>query len=247
MLLLYMNNKNISLYILYLLIIFIIVYYCIQFIINYITNFEKKCIRNSLIILWDINCKKNFIDYINNSVTITYIDILTSGFIINIGSNYICFMSKHPQEFEELNILFDDLINIIKKYSLGNIISFSTAGSHKYKIGSVVQFISANILNPSKYSLDFNYIKSNNILIKTNILENRSITDTKGFIESSKNQFASGQDEFVIFYISNKLNIPCLTITGISDNDNIKQYDEFGGKLAAKNSIDYFFKYFYIL
>ena len=224
----YMNNY---LYSIYFLLCVIIVYYSTKYIIRYVTNYSKTSIKNSLLILWDIHCKQNFIDYINNNDDTKYNLIHTSdiGFIIQRDTNYICFMSKHPQEYNNLDILFNEIITTIKKYNLQNIISFSTAGSHMYKIGSVLQFTSSIIENPKKYSLNFNYIESNNILMKTNVLVDKPITDTKGFILPSKNQVASGQDEFTIYYISNKLNIPCLTLTGISDNDNIQEYDDGGG------------------
>lgn len=238
--------KNIFI-ILYLLVILIITYYIVKYSIFYINNYYKIQISKSLIIVWDIYCKKNFLKYINDEKKIHYIvHISDIGFIIQKDTNYIVFISKHPQEYSEIDILFNYIINTIKKYNLKNIISFSTAGSHKYNIGSVLQFTSAIIDKPCDYSLNFNYIDSKNILIKTDKIVNNSITDTKGFINPSKHQFASGEDEFVIYYISNKLNIPSLTLTGISDNDNNKEYGNGGGNLAAKNVVTYFFDNFYL-
>ena len=69
-------------------------------------------------------------------------------------------------------------------------------------------------------------------------------SDTKGFKLYSKGQYASGEDEFVIYLISNKLTIPCITFTGISDNNNRTEYNNGGGNLAAQNAIEYFFANF---
>jgi hypothetical protein len=200
-----------------------------------------------MILLWDIHCKDNFLKYLNNNNKYNCnknINVSVIGSVIQINDNYIYLMDKHPQEFDNINILIDEIINTINKNNLNKIISFSTAGSQKYNIGSVLQFCSAKIENHNKYSLNFNYVKSNYIFCKTDKFVNEPIIDTKGFINPTINQAASGEDEFLIYIISNKIKIPCLTLTGISDNNNSQQYDNGGGNLAGKNIVDYFFSIF---
>jgi len=195
--------------------------------------------------LWDIHCKQNFINYVNKyKIYDKNIHISEIGFIIQIETNYVCFMSKHPQEYNDINVLLNGIISVIHKFNIKNIISFSTAGSNSYKVGSVIQFYSAIIEDPSKYKLNINQVTSKYILEKTNIIVNDPITDTKGFKLVTQGQSASGQDEFVIYLISNKLNIPCITFTGISDNNNVNQYHDGGGNLAAKNAVEYFYTNF---
>jgi hypothetical protein len=104
----------------------------------------------------------------------------------------------------------------------------------------VIQFYSAIIETPLKYKLNVNQVTSKYILEKTNVITNEPITDTKGFTLDCNDQYASGEDEFVIYLISNKLTIPCITFTGISDNNNRNQYHNGGGNLAAQNAIEYF-------
>jgi hypothetical protein len=244
-----MKDTSCFQYFIYLILLVVIIFYAIQYIIYYIKIYNKTLVKDSLIILWDIHCKQNFIDYITNNDIKSYniVRISEVGFVIQRGENYVCFMTRHPQQYNNIDILLNEITTVINTYNIKNIISFSTAGSHEYNIGAVLQFTSAIIENPKKYSLDFSYIESNNVFIKTNVLVNKPITDTKGFIVPSKNQVASGQDEFVIYYVSNKMNIPCITLTGISDNDNIQEYDNGGGDDAAKNLINYFFTNFYIV
>jgi len=230
-----------------LLFILIIIYYVFLFINKIINNYNKKEISNSLVILWDIHCKKNFLNYINeNRGAYNLIHILEIGFIVQRGSNYIAFMTRHPQQYYDIKILYNEIIKTIKLYNLKNIISFSTAGSKHYKIGSVVQFASAIVQDPHDYDIDANFVKSNYILTKTTKYTDKSITDTKGFKNPSTGQYASGEDEFVIYVLSNKLKIPSITFTGISDNDNSKEYSDGGGDLAAKNAINYFLDNFYL-
>jgi hypothetical protein len=168
------------------------------------------------------------------------IHIIELAFVIQIETNYVCFMNKHPQEYDDINKLIDEIVTVCKNYNIKNIVSFSTAGSTTYKIGSVLQFDSAMIDHPQKYKLDSDHIKSEYVLVKTDKIVKDPITNTKGFIPEYYYQVASGQDEFVIYIVSNRLKIPCLTLTGISDRNMKTQYDEYGN-LAAKNSIVYFF------
>ena len=240
-----------------------IIIFVIIIIIIYITNIIfnitlqalsiKPTISNSLLLIWDIHCKLNVMNYLNNNnISYKLIEISDIGFIFVVNTNYYCFMSKHPQEYSQINILLNEIISIIKNNNLKSIISFSTGGSQQYAVGSVVQFTSAIIENPEQYSLNFNYIKSNNVLFKTDKYINKPIIDTKGFVSPSKGQIASGEDEFVAYIVSNNMNIPALTLTGISDdgisdNANVKEYDNGGGKLAAINTIDFFFETFQVL
>ena len=153
-------------------------------------------------------------------------------------------MNRHPQEYSNIHILYNEIISEINNNNITCIISFSTAGSHAYSIGSIIQFDSVIIEDPKLYDLNNRYIKAKKTYYKTNKYLNKPITDTKGFIIPSQNQIASGQDEFVIYKIGNDLNIPSLTLTGISDNDNKQEYDNGGVNLSAKNMTDYFFEYF---
>ena len=241
-------------------ILFIILLITIIFIIIYITKtifnikekkseeIKKPIINNSLLLIWDIHCKQNMMSYLNNNnISYKITESSDIGTILIINTNYYCFMSKHPQGYDKLNILINEIINVIKKNKLKSVVSFSTAGSNTYSIGDVIQFNSAIIKNPQQYDLNFNYIKSNNVLYKTNKFTNEPITDTKGFILQSKGQIASGQDEIVVYMVGNKINIPVLTLTGISDENNIQEYNIGGGNLAAQNIIDFFFESFEVL
>lgn len=208
----------------------------------------KNMIRNSLLMIWDIYCKNNIMEYLNtNNVSYKLIEISDIGYIFIINTNYYCFMSKHPQEYNNLSILINEIITVIKNNNLKSIVSFSTAGSKQYQIGTIVQFGSAIIDDPESYSLQFNKIKPDNILYKTIKYTDESITDTKGFILNSEGQIASGQDEFVVYMVSNQMKIPVLTLTGISDNDNIEEYNNGGGKIASKNIVDFFFNTFQVI
>tara|TARA_B110000285_G_scaffold165073_1_gene184381 strand:- start:1970 stop:2617 length:648 start_codon:yes stop_codon:yes gene_type:complete len=209
------------------------------YIVSRITN---KKINNTIIILWDIHCKQNFLQYVNAITNYKIVQITEIGYIIQINNNYIAFMSQHPQEYTNINILFNKIKDVIQKNNISSIISFSTAGSNTYNIGSVLQFHSAIIVDPEKYDLSNNLIKSNNILFETSQFINSPIGNTKGFTRCPKELVACGQDEFVIYELSNQLNMPCLTLTGISDQNSIKQYDDDGGNLAAKNVVNYFFE-----
>lgn len=209
-------------------------------------KYNKKLITNSLVLFWDIYCKKNLIDYLNNNgINYKIVEYgINDGIILQVGSNYFILMEKHPQEYSNISILTDSISKLIKQFGNTSLIGISTAGSKKYKIGSVLQFNSAIIQNYHQYELNSNFVEANKILYKTNKFINEPIDDTKGFIKPYKNQYASGQDEFIVYIISNNLNIPSLTLTGISDNDNFKEYENGGGVLAAKNTVEFLFTTF---
>jgi hypothetical protein len=231
-------------YTLLTIIVTILLITIISFITFHITS--KKPITNSLVLFWDIYCKKNLIDYLNNNdISYKILDYgISDGVILQVGSNYFILMEKHPQEYSNISILIDSISKLIKQLGNTSLIGISTAGSKKYKIGTVLQFNSAIIQNYHQYELNSNFVQSNKILYKTNKFINEPIDDTKGFVQPYKNQYASGEDEFVVYIISNNLNIPCLTLTGISDNNNFKEYENGGGVLAAKNTVDFLFTTF---
>ena len=215
----------------------------IVIIIVQILNTQKQIVVNSLILFWDIHCKIHIINLLNkNNIEYKIINIKENiGTTIKVCNNYYCLMEKHPQEYDNIHILLDGIIQTIQELNVTSIISIATAGSKHFRIGSVVQFDSAIIQNFNKYELKRNYVKSKNILIKTENYIEFPIDDTKGFIPPLKHPVAAGQDEFISFIVSNRLNIPSLSLTGISDHGIVKQYDNGGGKLAAENTIEFLF------
>jgi len=223
----------ISLFLLCVISTFILVY-----IIYNLPN-DKIPISNSLILFWDINCKKFIINYLNNNnISYKIVDYKQEvSTTLQVGSNYFCLMNKHPQQFSNISILLNSIYDLINNLGTTSIIGISTAGSTIFNIGDVIQCDSAIIENYKEYSLDYNFIQSNHILFKTSKFVDQPITNTKGFININNNSIAEGQDEFITYIVSNNLNIPCLTLTGISDNDNKNEYSNGGGELAAKNTI----------
>lgn len=215
----------------------------ISIIILYHVSFKmpnnKIFITNSLILFWDINCKKFIINYLNNNnISYKIIDYKQEvSTTLQVGSNYFCLMNKHPQQFSNISILLNSIYDLINNLGTTSIIGISTAGSIVFNIGDVLQFNSAKIINYKDYSLKYNFIESKNILYKTSKFVDQPITNTKGFININNNSIAEGQDEFITYIVSNHLNIPCLTLTGISDNDNKNEYSNGGGEIAAKNAI----------
>jgi len=232
----------------YIFIIIILLYLCSFFPITS----SKIPLNNSIIIAWDIHCKKSILEYINNPVYNIFqknkinINIPEIGIIIQVNDNFICLMDKHPQQFNNIRLLIDDLANYIKSYPINKIISFSTAGSKHFPIGSILQFHRALVNEPNSYDIDFNYINSDYIFTKTNKFIDKPIINTKGFKSPHKEDIACGEDEFVIYMLSNKLKIPCLTLTGISDHNSPKIYNDGGGKYAATSIVNYFFNDYYL-
>jgi hypothetical protein len=200
----------------------------------------KFALKNYLLVFWDINCKLNVLPLINSNYNYKLVHISEIGFIIQIDTNYFCFMTKHPQEYNNIDVLFNEMTSVIKKYNIQSIVSFSTAGSGEYEIGQVVQYYSAYVYDSQKYHMDDSMVVSKNILLKTSVITDSYIIDTKGFIVLKDKHLTTGQDEFAIYVISNKLNVPCLTLTGISDHNNPEQYKNGGGQLAAQKLISYF-------
>ena len=225
------------------LIIIIIAIIVIFIIVSRVIIFKsKKSLSNSLLLFWDIYCKLNVVDFLNNNnIQYKLTEILDIGILLQINSNYICLMSKHPQEYNNIHILFNEIETVVKNNKIMSIVGFSTAGSYIYTIGQVIQFDSAIIQDPQKYSINYNYIKTNKLLYKTTKFNSEPITNTKGFVLPTSKQYASGEDEFVTYLIGNKMNLPTLTMTGISDNNDKSEYTGGGGNLAAKNIVDYFF------
>lgn len=215
----------------------------ISIIILYHVSFKmpnnKIFITNSLILFWDINCKKFIINYLNNNnISYKIVDYKQEvSTTLQVGNNYFCLMNKHPQQFSNIFILLNSIYDLINNLETTSLIGISTAGSKIFNIGDVIQCDSAIIENYKEYSLDYNFIQSNHILYKTSKFVDQPITDTKGFINIHNNSIAEGQDEFITYIVSNHLNIPCLTLTGISDNDNKNEYSNGGGEIAAKNAI----------
>jgi hypothetical protein len=219
------------------------------FYIIYHIKDNKIPISNSLILFWDINCKKFIINYLNNNnISYKIIDYQQDvSTTLQVGRNYFCLMNKHPQQFSNISILLNSIYHLIDTLGTSSIIGISTAGSIIFNIGDVVQFNSATIFNYKEYSLDYNFIEAKNILYKTSKFVLQPITDTKGFINIHNNSIGEGQDEFITYIVSNHLNIPCLTLTGISDNDNKNEYDDGGGHLASQNTILFLYQTFNLL
>ena len=230
-------NKSIIKIITILLVVIIIVQ-----IVSAIKN-EKQIVVNSVLLFWDIHCKINIIQFLNdNTIEYKIINVKQDvGVVIKVRNNYYILMEKHPQEYDNIHILLDSIIELIQNVNATSIISIATAGSTVFNIGTVLQFNSALIQNFKEYSLKVNYVKGDKLLIKTENYIDTHIDDTKGFIPPLKNQVAAGQDEFVTFIVSNRLQIPSLSLTGISDNNNPKQYIDGGGELSAKNAITFLF------
>ena len=216
--------------------------FVIIIIVNVFNN-RKLVVSNTLILFWDIHCKINIVNFLNkNNIEYRIVDIKNDiGVIIKVCNNHYCLMEKHPQEYDNIHILLDGITEIIQELNATSLIGISTAGSKIFRIGSVLQFDSAIIQNFNEYSLNKNFVKCDKTLIKTKNYIDYPIDDTKGFIPPFKNQVAAGEDEFVVFIISNHLKIPSLTLTGISDNYSAKQYDDGGGKISAENTIDFLF------
>uniref|UniRef100_A0A6C0KRF1 Uncharacterized protein n=1 Tax=viral metagenome TaxID=1070528 RepID=A0A6C0KRF1_9ZZZZ len=242
-----MKNYNLIFLITLIFISFITIIYVLNFHNSKINN--KFSISNSLILVWDLHCKSALIDYLNrNNISYTIIDIKNqTALILKVNKNYFCLMKDHPQEYSNISILIDSIDEIIKNLGSTSLIGLSTAGSLLYKIGDVLQFNSAFIQNYQKYSLNNNFIKAKNILYKTSKFTNEIIDDTKGFIEPNNNFKSDGQDEFIVYFLSNEKNIPCLTLTGISDQNNKYEYNNGGGEIAAKNVISFLFNSFNLL
>ena len=240
----YMNYKN-----LYTISLIVVCSLLITIIVN--QYIKKKYISNSLLLFWDIHCKTAILDYINVNkldylaFSIPYREKI--GNIIKVGSNYYCLMNKHPQEYSNISILLDEITKICKYLHVDSLIGISTAGSDHYPVGSVLQFNSAIIENYREYSFDSSYVEGKKILYKTFEFINQPIVNTKGFVSPNNYQIASGQDEFVTYLVSNKLNIFSLTLTGISNNKNSNMYKDGGGKIAAKNIIHFLFSQFILL
>jgi len=110
-------------YILLFFIVIIIIYYTFS---KSLTLVQQPTIKNSLIILWDIHCKQQFLDHINY-INHKMIHIIELAFVIQIETNYVCFMNKHPQEYDDINKLIDEIVTVCKNYNIKNIVSFSTS------------------------------------------------------------------------------------------------------------------------
>jgi len=229
--------------------IIVIIILTIVIYINVINTNNKKTISKSLIIFWDIHCKLSIIKYLNNNdIDYQIIDYRDDICItLKVGNNFYCLMERHPQQYTNISILLNTIIILCNKLKINNIIGISTAGSEEYKIGDVLQFNSAYIQNYKEYSLDVDYIEAKDILYKTSNFIDKPINDTKGFIKPKKGESASGEDEFVVYFISNILKIPSLTLTGISDQNNSYQYNNGGGQLAAENTVKFLYNNFNLL
>ena len=225
--------------------LFIISTFILFYIISKLQD-NKIPISNSLILFWDINCKKFIINYLNNNnISYKIVDYQQEvSTTLQVGSNYFCLMNKHPQQFSNISILLNSIYHLINTLGTTSIIGISTAGSTILNIVDVIQSDSAIIENYKEYSLDYNFIKANHTLFKTSKFVNQPITNTKGFININNNSIAEGQDEFITYIVSNHLNIPCLTLTGISDRDNKNEYNSGGGQLAARHAILFLFNTF---
>jgi len=218
----------------------IIILFTLLISVNIINTYTgKPTISNSLILFWDIHCKNSIIKYLNsNNISYKIVDYKDyNGIILKVGSNYYCLMNKHPQQYTHISILLNAISELCISLQVTSLIGISTAGSNNYKIGHVLQFNSAVIQNYKKYSLASNYTEGNKILFKSSNFINEPIIDTKGFINPNSYKSAAGEDEFVVYLVSNSLNIPSLTLTGISDHNNNNVYTGGGGQLAAENTI----------
>uniref|UniRef100_A0A6C0BBY8 Nucleoside phosphorylase domain-containing protein n=1 Tax=viral metagenome TaxID=1070528 RepID=A0A6C0BBY8_9ZZZZ len=237
-----MNYKN-----LYTISLIVVCTLLIGIVINQYT--EKKYISNSLLLFWDIYCKTAILDYINklDYLVISIPHREKIGDIIKVGSNYYCLMNKHPQEYSNISILLDEITKTCKYLRVDSLIGISTAGSDHYSVGRVLQFNSAIIENYREYSLQSSYVEGKKILYKTSEFISQPIINTKRLISPTNSQVASGEDEFVTYLVSNKLNIFSLTLTGISNNKNLNMYKDGGGKIAAKNIIHFLFSQFILL
>ena len=222
---------------------------CIM-IIGYFANkslYGKFNVSNALIVLWDIHGKRSFLNYANShNIVYKNIQLLNTGTLIQFSAtNYIVLMNQHPQEFDEIEHLLEHLSDIIKFNNIKNLLSLSTAGSGYLPIGTVVQFTKATVPDRHLYDYKFHTVKSSNIFYSTDKISTEFITNTKGFVEPlPRNQIANGQDEFVIYHVSNELNIPSLTLTGISDGGDNKSYSEGGGDMASDEMVKYLFDTF---
>ena len=58
-----------------------------------------------------------------------------------------------------------------------------------------------------------------------------------------QNELVYGEDSFINIIISNLLKIPNICLGGVSDNNSFYDYENGGGRLAAKNLINEIKKY----
>ena len=196
---------------------------------------------NNIVLLWDRFCKAEFTKYLNdNNIEYTLVKDDYIGSIYKCNNLFFCLMNRHPQQYTDINKLANEIYSAITELKINGIISFSTAGSNIHSVGKVIQFSSAIIDTPSQYKFNTNFVLNNNILYKSSAFVEPidPITNTKGFNDIPANH--SGQDEFVIYFISNKFNIPAMTLTGITDSGKHSDYSK-NGTIVARNISKYFF------
>lgn len=214
--------------------------------VNLKLKFKKLPYQNTCIFLWDRFCKNEFKKYFSYSNITNYKSIKNICQIITIHNNHFLLMETHPKYYNNINNLLNKLIPILKSLSIKNIIDISTVGGFNYKIGSVLQInnikIDYNIYNSNKKYTNNKIISSKCLIDITKNYTPEIIYITKYFNLPNKYIKLSGEDCFVSTILSNKLNLKCMNLIGISDNFNYKQYNNGGAKKAAQNLLNYYLK-----
>lgn len=166
--------------------------------------------QNSLILCFNM---KIFRKLTNACITEKIKIDMKHGYLFKIDTNYYVVMKKHLTEYNDIMILVNQFVYIIKEYNLTSVINMSYVTSNTFKNGKILQLNSAVIENPEKYSLDFQKIVGDKMIIKTDSYSDIVVSNSEVIKENF--HVYGNEDTFVTLLVSNISQIPSLCLVGV--------------------------------
>ena len=200
--------------------------------------FNKNC---RAIVIWDYYSKSEFLSLINYLNFEDYYNNKELFQILKIKNNFIFLMNTHPKDYNNYIFLIDLLKDTYKRLNVNQILDLSTIGANDKKIGTIYQIKNCIIDWPNQNKI---YLK-NEFILPLKYFSTKNILISKYFknFTNFQNELVYGEDSFITIIISNLLKIPNICLGGVSDNNSFYDYENGGGRLAAKNLINEIKKY----
>lgn len=186
----------------------------------------SKTIPNIMCIVWDFQ----IIYQLKYKCTSTIFEQLHSNqheLLYRTNTTYYLFLKHKPMKYYKAHDFVQHVVDILEKHNInGGIVHLGLASVSKLNGNdSIAQFSACNVHNHKRYGLSAPFIKAEQTLIQTSVFNHESVSIISNDILhetnfNNDNDLIVSEDLFLIFMISNKVQIPCICLMQMTTHDD---------------------------
>jgi len=190
----------------------------------------SKTIPNIMCIVWDFQIIYQ-LKYKCTSTTFEQLHSNQHELLYRTNTTYYLFLKHKPMKYYKAHEFVQHVVEILERHNInGGIVHLGFASVSNLNGSEIAQFNACNVHNHKKHGLSTPFIEAEQTLVKTSVFNHESVYIISNDILhetdfSKENDWIVNEDLFLIFMISNKIQIPCvclMQLTMHADKDDIK-------------------------